>query len=260
MFWMNIWINLLFSLVRWFAIGMKWTNEQGISTSIEKPTRKTKKKKKGRWLLLPQSKKKRLSNIPLFGHVSLFMFSYCDGRVMVRQPTPKASGISFTLSLHHEIKFVFFSLRFFFSILNLALISFSNWSEISNGNGDRKCFALLLLLLLLLLLGWWGYLRLNVELRWPFLIFLFLSFPHYSNDKKLRRRKEEKEEAEGRKKEKEEKRKTVGRRRYPPPTDRPTDSLRSLHAGLGGSRRDGADWMAPADQKKKRKNLMAGGW
>ena len=57
MFWMNIWINLLFSLVRWFAIGMKWTNEQGISTSIEKPTRKTKKKKKGRWLLLPQSKK-----------------------------------------------------------------------------------------------------------------------------------------------------------------------------------------------------------
>ena len=76
-----------------------------------------KKKKKGRWLLLPQSKK-RLSNIPLFGHVSLFMFSYCDGRAMVHQPTPKASGISFTFSLHHEIEF------FFFSILNLALIVF----------------------------------------------------------------------------------------------------------------------------------------
>ncbi len=103
-----------------------------------------KKKKKGRWLLLPQSKK-RLSNIPLFGHVSLFMFSYCDGRAMVRQPTPKASGISFTFSLHHEIEF------FFFSILNLALIPFSNLSEISNSNGDRKCFALLLFLLLLLL-------------------------------------------------------------------------------------------------------------
>ena len=31
------------------------------------------------------------------------------------------------------MKFVFFSLRFFFSILNLALISFSNWSEILIG-------------------------------------------------------------------------------------------------------------------------------
>jgi hypothetical protein len=75
------------------------------------------------------------------------MFSYCDGRAMVHQPTPKASGISFTFSLHHEIKF------FFFSILNLALIPFSNLSKISNSNGDRKCFVLLLLLLLLLLLG-----------------------------------------------------------------------------------------------------------
>lgn len=87
-------------------------------------------------------------------------------------------------------------------------------------------------------------------MRWPFLIFLFLSFPHYSNDKKLRRRKRRKRRrGRGEKK----KKKKKNRRPSPLSADRPTDSLRSLHAGLGGSRRDGADWMAPADQKKKRK-------
>ena len=144
---LNKFIVFVGSLVRYW-------NEMNERTRHFYVNRKTHKEneeeEKGTLASTSTVEKKRLSNIPLFGHVSLFMFSYCDGRVMVRQPTPKASGISFTLSLHHEIKFVFFSLRFFFSILNLALISFSNWSEISNGNGDRKCFVLLLLLLLLL--------------------------------------------------------------------------------------------------------------
>lgn len=167
MFWMNIWINLLFlsfvgSLLEWNerTNKAKWT-------SIEKPTRKTKKKKKkGRWLLLPQSKK-RLSNIPLFGHVSLFMFSYCDGRAMVRQPTPKASGISFTFSLHHKIEF------FFFSILNLALIVFWNLSEISNSNGDRKCF---IIVVVVVVVGMMRLLEVNRRIEVAvsyFLIFIF---------------------------------------------------------------------------------------
>jgi hypothetical protein len=53
------------------------------------------------------------------------MFSYCDGRAMVRQPTPKASGISFTFSLHHEIKFFFFSfLLFYFDFGAYCILKF----------------------------------------------------------------------------------------------------------------------------------------
>jgi hypothetical protein len=76
------------------------------------------------------------------------------------------------------------------------------------------------------------------------------SFPHYSNDKKLRRkrrkrngRKEEEEEAEGGKKK---------RMRRPSPLLSATDSLRSLHAGLASP--DGTaptGWRQIKRKKKK---------
>ncbi len=76
------------------------------------------------------------------------------------------------------------------------------------------------------------------------------SFPHYSNDKKLRRRKrrkrngrkEEEEEAEGGKKK---------RMRWPSPLSA-TDSLRSLHAGLASP--DGTAPTGWRQIKRKRKN------
>ncbi len=84
----------------------------------------------------------------------------------------------------------------------------------------------------------WGYSRLIVELRWPFLFFHII---------RMIRNWEEKEEMGGKKKRPrgEKRNECVGRRRCCPPPTRPTLSAHCT--------RDGADWMAPDQNKKEEK-------
>jgi hypothetical protein len=96
----------------------------------------------------------------------------------------------------------------------------------------------------------WGYSRLIVELRWP-----FLSFPHYSNDKKLRRKKKKKWEGRRRRRGRGGKKETNAsavaaavRHRLSP----------LIARGTCESRRDGADWMAPDQKKEKEKKVKTG--
>ncbi len=96
----------------------------------------------------------------------------------------------------------------------------------------------------------WGYSRLIVELRWPFLLFHIIRM--------IRNWEEEKEEMGGKKKRPrgEKRNECVGRRRCPPPTDRLTPLIAR---GTCESRRDGADWMAPDQKKKKKKKNVKTG-
>ncbi len=97
----------------------------------------------------------------------------------------------------------------------------------------------------------WGYSRLIVELRWPFLLFHIIRMIRNREEEKEEKRngrKEEEEEAEGGKKK---------RMRRPSPLLSATDSLRSLHAGLASP-----DGTAPTGwrqiKRKKKKKVKTG--